>query len=104
LCPLYLYPYSKPANHHPRLLQALWQLWVPPSSVSSNHASDFLQPVRKNINFCITQVSFHVVSCYAQVSVIAWLLKTSDLEFSPAPRELYAGRCYPLLDDFEVGS
>jgi hypothetical protein len=26
LCPLYLYPYSKPANHHPRLLQALWQL------------------------------------------------------------------------------
>jgi hypothetical protein len=26
LCPLYRYPYSKPANHHPRLLQALWQL------------------------------------------------------------------------------
>ena len=52
----------------------------------------------------VTQASFHVVSRFAYASVIAWLLKNSDLQFSPAPRELYSGQCYPLLDDFKIGS
>jgi len=57
ICLLHCHSYSKPVNHYPTLLEVLWQLWVPPSSVFKT--MQWLPiPVLENHHLCITQASF----------------------------------------------
>ena len=64
-CPLHPHTYSKQVNFNHPLLQAIWYLWFPPSSLFNNHPS--LQT-----NICVSQESFHVATHHAHSSVIAW--------------------------------